>query len=57
MYEDQPATLNPGGKAMQFYGPTQPSGDVVARQDTSHTEADFLRDLEKVTQRRDSQAS
>jgi len=46
-------TSNPAGSPKITPAPAQPgppSPDVVIQQDAGHSESDFLRDLDKVTQ-------
>ncbi len=43
---------NPAGNPIIRRIPRQPPADVVERQDPAHTEADFLRDLEKASTNR-----
>lgn len=51
------STINPAGSALLQIDdtpmPGPPAPEVEERQDPTHTKADFLRDLDKVTQRRD----
>jgi hypothetical protein len=50
-------TLNPAGTTLLQIDdnkvPGPPAPDVAAKQDPEHTQVDFLRDLDKVTQRPD----
>lgn len=40
------------GTTTETSRPREPGGDVVERQDKSHSEADFLRDLDQATQQK-----
>jgi hypothetical protein len=58
MLGNRPATANPAGNAtIRVHGPQPPAAAVIAKQDPEHTEADYLRDVEKVTQRRGDRSS
>ena len=46
------ANTNPAGNPVIRIAPRPPSREVVEGQDPTHTEADFLRDLEKATTNR-----
>lgn len=56
-YEATPTTRNPKGVGTIRFGPQRPVPSIVERQDPTHTEGDFLRDLAKVTQQRDDEPS
>jgi hypothetical protein len=51
-------TVNPAGTALLQIDdnaqPRPPAPDVAAKQVPDHSKADFLRDLDKVTQRREA---
>jgi hypothetical protein len=50
---DQPRTRNSAGNTVIHTYTVQPPGPaVLQKQDSRHTEADYVRDLEKVTKRR-----
>lgn len=54
----QPITTNPNaGATVKFIRPKPPAAPVVAKQDPKHTEADYLSDVEKVTQARRPKSS
>lgn len=44
--------MSPARKRVEKRTPTKPERDVTEKQDGSHTEADFLRDLGKATSNR-----